>query len=546
MEYFDIVLVIILLILSAVLWFMAGICDRLKNSKWKLIWLAPAVLCCLLMTISGMDKGLIFAYLGTLILCTGFFTEKMNIRRMLSIISAVTVLATIPLCLCTDIYRRDDYTGDFKEIFKEAKKRYVLTKHKGINWDELYNKYLPQFEKATKDNDAEENYITWAKLCAEFNDGHVGYTTKESIVDDAEKRAAGNDHGLVIMKLSDGRFVALNTDLSVQKLGIHQLTEITSWNGMSVDEADKMSEFSLMKGYADIDNEKFYEGIYAAGTGEGSVEVGYIDNEGNNKTAVLPVLNDDYYSRLEEVLKKVNQSIPEANMTVKMLDKTTAGLRICAMSYNADSQKNEDYKSLKTKLKNDLLDMKEQGMKDLIIDIRGNSGGSGGMVSAIAEILAPTGEHFYAADPVWDRMTNSYKKDENGDYVFDHEVTFKGSDILNGGKIIILVNSASVSAADHITKIMSGFDNVTVIGFTEPNGSAMGVSRISGEYGSLYLSSSVLLDKDGSIFIDSGKDRQSGDDLDIKIPFDEEAVRQIFDNDKDYLLEKAKEVIAKQ
>ena len=233
-------------------------------------------------------------------------------------------------------------------------------------------------------------------------------------------------------------------------------------------------------------------------------------------------------------------------MTVKMLDETTAGLRICAMSYNADSQKNEDYKSLKTKLKNDLLDMKEQGMKDLIIDIRGNSGGSGGMVSAIAEILAPTGEHFYAADPVWDRMTNSYKKDKNGDYVFDHEVTFKGSDILNGGKIIILVNSASVSAADHITKIMSGFDNVTVIGFTESNGSAMGVSRISGEYGSLYLSSSVLLDKDGSIFIDSGKDRQSGDDLDIKIPFDEEAVRQIFDNDKDYLLEKAKEVIAKQ
>ena len=60
------------------------------------------------------------------------------------------------------------------------------------------------------------------------------------------------------------------------------------------------------------------------------------------------------------------------------------------------------------------------------------------------------------------------------------------------------------------------------------------------------LFSVVILDENGGIFIDSGEDRQSGDDLDIRVPFDEEAVHQLFEDDKDYLLEKAKELLKKQ
>ena len=79
------------------------------------------------------------------------------------------------------------------------------------------------------------------------------------------------------------------------------------------------------------------------------------------------------------------------------------------------------------------------------------------------------------------------------------------------------------------------------MGFTEPNGSAQGVSSINSESGMLILSSSAILDKDGSIFVDSDESRQSGDDLDIRIPFDETAVHEIFDEDNDYIMDKAME-----
>ena len=545
MEYLDILLVMILLVLSVVLWALADFCDRVKNSKFKLIWLVPAAVCFVLMMTNGCDIGLIGAYAGTLVFAFGFFTDEKKRRRIISVISAACVLLTLPLCLGTDIYRKSDYTADFEKMFAEAKKRYVLTRHKGIDWETLYNKYHPQFEKVTKEKDEVGNYIVWNCFCAEFNDGHVGYGTDSDIEEKAARKAAGNDYGLVIMKLADGRFVALDVDTSLESKGIHQLTEITSWDGMPVTDADKKSLYYQMKGYADIDNEKFYEGVLAAGVGGDSVKVTFIDDEGNEQTAELPKLSDNYYERFENVLKTVNQSLPQANMEVTKINDTTAALRVCAMMYDSDSSKTENYDAMKMELKNDLFEMKEQGVKDIIIDIRGNSGGSGGMVMAIAELLAPEGEYFYASDPKWDKTTNCYVLDDKSNYVFDHEVTFKGADFLNDGKIIILVNSASVSAADHITKVMSQFDNVTIMGFTEPNGSAMGVSSIIGKYGAMYLSSSVLLDKDGSIFIDSGKDRQSGDDLDIRVPFDENAVHQLFDEKKDYLLEIAEEQLRK-
>ena len=75
------------------------------------------------------------------------------------------------------------------------------------------------------------------------------------------------------------------------------------------------------------------------------------------------------------------------------------------------------------------------------------------------------------------------------------------------------------------------------MGFTKAAGVGQGVYGIDLENGSLQYSSSVLLNKDGSIFIDAGTDHITGDDIDIKVPLDEEAFRALFDEDRDYLLE---------
>ena len=86
-------------------------------------------------------------------------------------------------------------------------------------------------------------------------------------------------------------------------------------------------------------------------------------------------------------------------------------------------------------------------------------------------------------------------------------------------------------------KVLGQFENVTVAGFTETNGSAQGVGGVNLSCGSLSISGSLILDEDGDIFIDSGTDRQSGNRLEITVPFDKQAVRSLFDDGKDYLIE---------
>ena len=132
-------------------------------------------------------------------------------------------------------------------------------------------------------------------------------------------------------------------------------------------------------------------------------------------------------------------------------------------------------------------------------------------------------------------------RDENGGYIKGTDNYFNGENILGDGRVILLVDAYAASAADHLTKVMQGMENVTVMGFTKAAGVGQGVYGIDLENGSLQYSSSVLLNKDGSIFIDAGTDHITGDDIDIKVPLDEEAFRALFDEDRDYLLEKALE-----
>ena len=91
---------------------------------------------------------------------------------------------------------------------------------------------------------------------------------------------------------------------------------------------------------------------------------------------------------------------------------------------------------------------------------------------------------------------------------------------------------------------MSGFENTTVMGFTGPSGSAQGVSPIELKSGMFSYSSSLMLNQDGTIYIDCGTDMQADDSAEVIVPFDENAMLEIFDEGNDYLMDKAVEYLS--
>ncbi len=539
--------------ICAGLYFLAGYAERVKSTKWKLFWLAPVVTHVIA---KSLDISLMPLYLGILIAATGFFTEQKSVRRKTGIAAAAVMLLAFPVCLLNPRYRAVDYKGDFQKGFDTMREHYVLTAHKGIDWDALYAKYMPLFEEADREQNAEKNYLAWAGFCGEFHDGHVGVTADWDSVDEAARQVLGNDYGLAVMRMTDGRFAAVNADASLKQYGIQNGTVITKWDGQSPEtvsrnapawnktllhknaETKKVTEIGC---YPDIDNELFFSAMYAGGIGGETVAVSYLDENGNEQTVTLPKIGD-YADRLFQTVEIIEQGVDLGNLEWKRLDKTTACLRITGMmfdmkSYNSEEEK--DYQEMQDEIRSAYQLYKAQGVRDVIIDLRNNGGGSPVMVNAVASLFSPAGDYFCSADGVWDEENLCWKTDEHGNYLSGKTITCHGADMTDGAKVILLVNSSCVSAGDYMVKTMRRLPHVTAVGFTEPNGSCQAVGQTSFSGMSLSFSNCVNLDEDGRIFIDSGADRQSTNGIDVQIPFDQTAIHALFDDGQDYAMQQA-------
>ena len=157
----------------------------------------------------------------------------------------------------------------------------------------------------------------------------------------------------------------------------------------------------------------------------------------------------------------------------------------------------------------------------------------------VLEVEGLLGVGFFERVRIGDKA-EGYVRDAQGNYVPGKEHYFQGENIWNG-PITLLVNQNSASASDHLTMVMQGMENVKVMGFTEPNGSGQGLNGIYLESGDLSFSSALMMNRNGEIYIDSGVDRESGNQIDVVIPFDAEAVRVLFDEGGDYVLQKCLE-----
>ncbi len=539
MERLDLILAIVEIVMAAALFFVAVYAARAKSNKWRLLYFLPVLLCLLVAGYTGPDVCMAGVYIGSAVMLMGFAKDNERIRKISCVVAAICVSASIPACYISPTYREVDFVEDFENGFQSMKMHYVLTEHKGIDWDALYDEYLPKFRKANTERDEVANYITWLRFTAEFHDGHVGFApAANDISEQAMDILCGNDYGLSLMELSDGSFAAVNVepDSALTEAGITNGTVITAWDGMDILEAAEKSEgFGVLLSHADLDNELFYKAMYAAGVGGDTVNVSYIAEDGSEKQMSLEKLGS-YAERLWDTLDIVNRGVEAGNLEWTQVSEDAACLRIKSMMSTTMEEAEGKYDPMQNTIREKIAEYEALGCDKLIIDLRENGGGSGLMVKAIAELFAPVGEHYYCTDGLWDAENGCYATDENGSYVKGKDNFYTGEDIWGGKPIVLLVNAHSASAADHLSDVLRGFDNITVMGFTEPNGSGQGVNGEYLETGALMFSSALLLDEDGGIFIDAGADRESKNDIDIRIPFDKAAVEALFVNDEDYVL----------
>ena len=535
---------------------------------WRLVYVAPLILAVLISIFIEINIGYAGMYLAVILMLLVLFTEKTALKKIITAAAAVSVMVSIICIMVLNMGAGMGYTKDFEDAFAVMKQHYVLTEEKAIDWDSLYAKYHPLFEKAEAENDGILNYKNWLQFTQEFYDGHVGYQASDQRLGEmADCEIFGNDYGLSLLKLTGGEYVAVNVEGSENSLsimnygedyeyakdhlsdnaqadrlqllnaGIHNGTVITSWDGKSIEELQKEVDV-YVDAFPSKDNEEFYLSVYAAGKGADSVKIGFIDDSGMEKSVTAKKLGA-YYPRMISTVKKLDNGVNISNLDMQSVDSDTALLRIYQMAYDTKSYEGADYTEMTEELRQKVLEYRDKGYKRLIIDLRRNCGGSPFMVGAVVQLFAPEGEHLISYSAVINEKTATYERGADGKYVKDKKMSYMGENLWDQGDIILLVNYETVSAGDMMTSLMSEYPNVTIMGFTGSNSSCQAVTSYSMRSGGVTFSAVPNLGEDGEMIIDTFTDHKRRVPVDHFIPLTQEAVTAIFDKGEDYVLDHA-------
>lgn len=282
----------------------------------------------------------------------------------------------------------------------------------------------------------------------------------------------------------------LNGNDSIIKRG----TLLTSVNGMkNSDLIRKMLQYLPQDGYAHnvnyiriSGNFPYYHrnifGIYKNYT------VGYVDTLGNERMAVLPMYNpaaDSSYLELKKMRdlkmpkRKIKEEEREAARSLEInKDEQTATLYLNTFS-------NGEGRHLKSFLKRSFKKIREEQIKNLVIDLRSNGGGDVNVYVKLTSYIRST--NFKVADSsyavaknfgpytryihngFWNNLGLIFltKKEKDGLYHFGywerHVYKPQKKDHFNGN-VYVLTNGPTFSASTLFCNAVKGQSNVTIVG----------------------------------------------------------------------------------
>ncbi len=430
------------------------------------------------------------------------------------------------------------YTESFKASIDAMEENYVLKEWKEVDFDAIEAELLPMVEQADANGDKIQFLEAMVRMTYRVHDGHVCVV----FPDDETKRAVderllGNDYGLSMIGTDSGKIVAVLVDDDID--GIKNGTVITKWNGVAVDEALNQVEcISTLNSYPVAANENAVKPLFLAGKGEEKVEVTYLDELGKEQTVEL-ASKGSYYDRFMKGWKLYfgEPDAEQGNYATKMLNEDTGYFVIMGADYDSNDEQAYlmgEHENSKAMFEVKLKELKEQGAKKLIIDLRNNYGGTD-------QVVMPLVSYFAMEDQYGIALGHNKK----GEYKVNANHNIKSNGNYHQMQVVVLVNGQCMDAGDGLAYHLSKLPNVTVMGLTEPNGSNQESGGMCLLSGGAVLSYPVglVLDENGEPLVDTRADRVGRNPLDVKIPYDMEAAVRMFSGQGDYEMEYAIEYL---
>jgi C-terminal processing protease CtpA/Prc len=350
------------------------------------------------------------------------------------------------------------YSEAFETMFEKVAIEYPFTKDKNIDWDALHDEFSPLFDKVRNDTDF---YRLMKDFTLRIPDSHVGMSFNAEVFFEDQ----GGSFGLVLQQLSDKR--VLITDVvpnsPADLAGIEIGAEILTWNALPVDDALAQIE-PWLGPYSTEHSKRMGQliGLTRVPPYE-SVQISY-QNPGQG-TQTIDLDSDIEYESLFIALGYYDMDELELPVEGEILDNYGLGyIKINTFSddYNLMARLWDRY--IKILIDNDI--------PGLIIDMRSNSGGNGGLAMDFAG---------YLFDQNYTIAQHAYYNEVSGQF----EYTEYPSEIETGpmyydGYVVVLVSPDCVSACEGFTNALTTAERSIVVGHYPTNGAFGEVGR--GQY----------------------------------------------------------------
>lgn len=482
-------------------------------------------------------EGFIFLYAAAMLIAIwSFFKRNKKIFVPLTVIvNTVVVLSLFYFSITSPFsanYTNKDYEEAFVSLCDYMQKNYVLADWKKTDFEELKEKYLPAILEAERTNNKQLYIETLEQFVWDVHDGHVVLDLYEENADYVLPVVRNyHDYGFSLTKIDNGDVIAVDVEESItNEYGIENGTVITAWNGEEILTAIEQTVVPMS--ITVKENEDMLKPFFLSATGDETVAVTFIDGDNNVNEAIIPYLKKDGLRHLRSMGSLYNSYFATENFATQMLNDDTGYMRIALEItepfYDDIAYITLNHKYAREMFREKLRVLRSQGMKKLVIDIRGNGGGYDEVSVALTELFADQ-EYFAYSNGVesgekYRQMATSYVRPD-GEF----------ADI----QVVVLTSCRCASAGDGLALYLSRLPNVTLAGITNPEG----INQETG--GSVFMPDGVVIrfptgivvNEDNEPNIDPSDNRISRNPVEVKIPYDEEAALQIYNRDGDYEIE---------
>lgn len=409
----------------------------------------------------------------------------------------------------TGNYSQMTWVEAYDGLHKQVSEQYAFGEWKSIDWGKLNALARPKVVQSMENNDEAAYATAILEYTKSLPDGHVSTTGGKLMAMSMEH--INGSYGFGIIGLDDGRVIAniVTEGGQADTAGMEVGDELLEWNSVPV--ADALEQISTLwrldSASLATDEHRRIEKyrMLVLDPIDVQTEVTFLKSDGSGRrTAKLTSQSDNgIIFNQTELWKKVDDYNP---IQYKVLDSGYGYILLGALESETIS-----IKTLSAKLKEAMESLTGQNVPGIIVDLRGNSGGSDDLVAEFAGYFYSE-TTFYEYQSYYNTLTGEFEivyVAEDGTRTRDIPLNIEPQTLQYDGPVVALVNPLSISSAEGVAMTIQNLSQGSVVGFWGTNGSfgmTGGKALLPGDYTvsfpfgrSIDINEIIQLDSQGGI-----------------------------------------------